>query len=95
MEEFREGQLVKYKWSKNGKWYDGRIAKIEFIPGWKANYKIETFKKAEVLDWSTILKGIERGIDRNFIDTEGKDVWVEKEDWFFVKWFSKDYIKSI
>lgn len=93
--DFKEGEEVEYKWTKNGKWYKGRIDRIQPQKGWKAIYSIQKFGKCKIIDWETVLEGIERGKKDNFIDTQGKDCFKVVEDWYFVKWFSKDYLRKI
>ena len=93
MEDFKEGQEIEFKYTKTGKWYSGRIRKIEPQVGWKAIYLIEEYKECKILDWENILEGIERGGDH--IDTQGKECFKLKTDWFPIRWFSKDYIRPI
>lgn len=95
MEPFKIGQEVEFKWTKNGKWYRGRIDRIEPQKGWKSIYSIQKFGKGKVIDWNTVLDGIERGKENNFIDTQGKEVFKCVEGWYFVKWFSKEYMRAL
>jgi len=94
--DFYEGQLIQYRWTHTGKWYSGRIKKIEFIEGMISNYQIEKFvPNAKLLDWKTVIEGIDRGQDRNFINTAGKDIFKYEDSWVPVKWFSIKYIRPL
>lgn len=93
---FYEGQPVEYRWTKTGKWHVGRIKKIEFLLNMISNYQIEKFiPNAKMIDWKTIIEGIDRGQNKNFIDTEGKDIYKYEDAWVPVKWFSINYIRPL
>jgi hypothetical protein len=84
---FEKGDLIEFRWTNKGKWYTGRISEIEPQQGWKAIYKIEAFKKGTKLNWPEILKMCD--------GKESGDMFIRNvKDWYFVKWFSKDYIRK-
>lgn len=89
------GDSIEFQWRKGTKWFKGRIADIQPQVGWKAIYKIEEFKKAKVVDWEIIVNQINKFPHENHIEMENKSMYKYVEDWFFVKWFSKDYIRKV
>jgi len=90
-----DGSLVQYKWTHSGKWHSGRIRKIERIPGMKSELLIEKFERnVKCLRWDVVLNGIDRGMSRNFIDTQGESIYETRDEWVTQRWFSTDYVRD-
>ncbi len=92
-EYIKAGSLVEYKFSKNGKWHNGRIDRVQPTPDSKLVYSVEVYGDYQRLNWEEIVKGIERGKDRHFIAMGDEPSFITEEGWHFIRWFSKDYVR--
>jgi len=85
METLKIGDLIEFKYSKNGKWRDGRIDRIE--PETKYPYSVETYELIQPVYFENVWNN--SGKDWREWD---KKKWIMK--WCFLKWFSKDYLRK-
>lgn len=94
MEYIKPGTLVQFKYSKNGKWHDGRVDRVQPEKDSKLVYSVQVYGNHKRLNMDDILEGIEKGRDRNFIDMGDKPTWIEEEGWYFIRWFSPEYVRE-
>lgn len=85
MEGLKIGDIIEYKYSKNGKWKEGRIDRIE--PETKHLYSVEIYQLIQPV----YLENVYEGSKKDWREWD-RSKWIYK--WVFLKWFSKDYIRK-
>jgi len=88
VELLKENSLVEYRFTKNGKWREGKIIKVEVIEKMKVCYAIAEYSKGIILDWDEIKKMCNN-------EPSGELFKRDVLDWYFIKWFSPEYVRTI
>ena len=87
-EELKVGDLVHFKYKKNGKTYEGRIDRIDTRGNSKCIYSVE----AQTLIQPIYLENVTNGSGKDWREWDKRKWYC---DWCFVRWFSRDYITKI